>query len=148
MTYQHGKAIQGGTPLTPQELDTLAQDQIEALRSTLKRFAPRRKSKDVLNQRLAEEMRLVQRMLELLEDEARRRGDNRTAKSVERAEDALSDIAEIVEADDRCEAMGDIDETMARRLKRRSIEGRDGPCDELSEDGERAALTRLTAAGF
>lgn len=133
MVYQNAKALEGGTPLTPEELDTLAVDQIAALRDTLKRYAPRRKSDDVLNQRLAEELRLVQRMLEFLEADASKRGDRAGAKQLERAEEVIEDIADVVEADDRCEAMGDIAEDMARRLKRRSIEGGDGPCNSLQK---------------
>lgn len=128
MTYQFGKAIDGGTPLTQEELDKLAADQIAALKQSLVPFKRPEKSDDVLDQRLSEELRLAQRILEMLESEARRRGDTEAANALDKAEDAIEDVADIIEADDRCEAIETVDDDMARRLTRKSIDGEPGPC--------------------
>ena len=90
----------------------------------------REKTDDLLSVRLAEELRLVARMLDLLEDQATAKGDTAAARNLHDAEEAVEDVAEVIEADDRCEAVEDVGSDMARRLLRRSLDGETGPCDK------------------
>ena len=125
MEILHGKAIEGGRPLTEAELETLARDQLEILRQSFSAKPALAKTDDVLSLRLAEELRLVSRMLDMLES----RVSPEAAKQIDTAEDAIDDIADIVEADDPCDAMATVDSDLARRITRRSLDGSGGPCD-------------------
>ncbi|MGB3753703.1 MAG: hypothetical protein WA954_07375 [Parerythrobacter sp.] len=125
MTYLHGKALFGGREITEQEMDDLAREQLEALRGSFTK-AKGAVTDDTLSQRLAEELRLVKRMLELAEMGVQ----NPVAKrELQRSEDAIEDLAEVVEAEDRCDAIGNIDEDIARRMTRRALDGSGTPCD-------------------
>ena len=83
------------------------------------------KTDDIVKLRLAEELRLVSRMLEMVES----RVAPDAAREIERAEDAIEDVADIVEADDPCDAIETVDPDLARRITRRSLGGEAGPCD-------------------
>ena len=126
--YISAKAISGGKPLTDTELENVARDTLRQLKDSFVK-ADVGRTQDVLSQRLAEELRLVSRMLDMLKEENRRSGRVQAAKSLHRAEEAVDDVADVVEADDRCAALDDIDNDMARRLTRRSLYGEAGPCD-------------------
>ncbi|TMM48848.1 hypothetical protein [Qipengyuania marisflavi] len=128
MNYVTGKAISGGTPLDSAEIESLATTHLSALREAMRRPEVE-KSGDVLDQRLGEELRLVQRMLEMIEADMRRRGDKIAADAIEQSEEAIEDLADIVEAEDRCDAIATADEDMARRMTRRSLDGGAVPCD-------------------
>ena len=134
MGYVQGKAIEGGTPLSAEELDTLARDQIAALKQTLAQRIPVRKSRQLMDHRLAEELRLAARVLDLLEKDARRRGDRDAEKVLSHVEEAVDDVAEIIEAEDRCEALEKVDADMARRIRRRSLDGDGSPCDPMERE--------------
>ncbi len=125
MELLHGKAIAGGRPLTEAELETLARDQLEVLRQSFSAKPNVEKTDDVLSLRLAEELRLVSRMLELVEN----RVSPAAAKEIETAEDAIDDLADIVEAEDPCDALENVGSDLARRITRRSLDGSGGPCD-------------------
>ena len=125
MELLHGKAIEGGRPLTEAELETLARDQLEVLRQSFSAKPRAEKTDDVLSLRLAEELRLVSRMLELVEN----RVSPAAAKEIETAEDAIDDLADIVEAEDPCDALENVGSDLARRITRRSLDGSGGPCD-------------------
>ena len=129
MDMNFGKAISGGQPLSDDELETRARDQISALVDSFAKAPENEKTTDVLSRRLAEELRLVQRMLELVEQNMKSKGNHEAAKEIQRTEEAIEDIAEVVEADDRCDAIEDVDEDLARRLTRRAMDGRGTPCD-------------------
>ena len=124
MELLHGKAIEGGRPLTEAELETLARDQLQVLRDTFSRL-PAEKTDDVVSLRLAEELRLVARMIDMLE----KRVSPDAARELDKAEHAIEDLAEIVEADDPCDAIEQIDPDIARRITRRSLGGEAAPCD-------------------
>ncbi len=126
MTYLHGKAMFGGREITEQEMDDLAREQLKALQDSFSKQGASEKTDDVLSRRLAEELRLVKRMLELAEERVR---DPQAKRELQRSEDAIEDLAEVVEADDRCEAINDIDEDIARRMTRRAMDGSGTPCD-------------------
>ena len=128
MTYENGKAISGGAPLSQDEIDGLARQQLDALRKAFGGRYQGTKSDNLLDQRLAEEMRLVQRMLEMVENAMRQRQQYDAANAIERAEDAIEDIADVVEAGDRCAAIGTIDPAIARRLNRAGLDDNGKPC--------------------
>ncbi len=121
-----GKAISGGRPLTKDELDGLAKDQLAALRQAFTRHPALEKTDDAMDLRVAEELRLVERMLEMVEA---RVADPAAKKSLQQSEDMIEDLATIVEADDPCEALSRVDPDLGRRLTRRSLNGEAGPCD-------------------
>lgn len=125
MELLHGKAIAGGRPLSEAELETLARDQIEVLRRSFSAKTQVGKTDDVLSLRLGEELRLVSRMLELVEN----RVSPAAAKEIETAEDAIDDLADIVEAEDPCDALENVGSDLARRITRRSLDGSGGPCN-------------------
>ncbi|RDC60581.1 hypothetical protein HME9302_01793 [Alteripontixanthobacter maritimus] len=129
MSFQYAKAISGGTPIDDDEMERLAQTHLQALRESFRPQIVVEKSQDVMEHRLAEELRLVARMLDLVEQELRDKGNTRGADEIQRSEDAIEDLAEMVEADDRCDALENIDSDRARRLTRRSFDGTGGPCD-------------------
>jgi len=131
MELKHGKAISGGRELTEDELKDLAHEQLASLREAFSAKGPRRgdKTDDTMSRRLADELRLVQRMLELVEAEMDRKGQHVAAREIEKGEEAIEDIADIVEADDRCEALEDVHEDIARRITRRALDGSGSPCD-------------------
>lgn len=124
MTY--GKAISGGRPLTEDELEGMAVQQLDALRQVFAQHPALGKTDDVLDLRLAEELRLVERMLELVEAQV---NSPAAKKSLQQSADMLDDVAKIIEAGDGCEAIGRVDEDMGRRLTRRSMDDTAGPCD-------------------
>lgn len=129
MTYLHGKAISGGRALSEEELEGLAVQHFTAMQETFAAQPAIEKTDDVLSLRLGEELRLVKRMLELAQAEMERVGKPAAAKALQQSEDAIEDIAEVIEADDRCDAVEAIDPDLARRLTRRSIDGPAPPCD-------------------
>ena len=125
MEMTHGKAIAGGRPLSADELETMARDQLQSLRDSFAAKPQIAKTDDLISQRLAEELRLVSRMIEMVEN----RVSKQAAQELERAEDAIDDLADVVEADDKCDAVGTIDPDLARRITRRSLDGSAAPCD-------------------
>ena len=66
----HSDAIAGGRPLSDTELETLAHDQLVSLRQTFAARPTLAKTDDLVSQRLAEELRLVSRMIELAQERA------------------------------------------------------------------------------
>ena len=125
MSFLYGKAIEGGRPLNEDELKGLAREQLQALRESFKSKAPVEKTDDVLKQRLAEELRLVRRMIDLVEEQLQ----GAAARQLRDSEEAIEDIADVVDADDPCEAIENIGPDLGRRLTRRSLSGDAGPCD-------------------
>ena len=125
MTFLHGKAIEGGRPLTDSEVRDLAREQLQVLRETFSRKPELDKTADVLKLRLAEELRLVQRMIDLVESEL----GGAQAKQLQASEDAIEDIAEVIEAEDPCDAIQTVDPDLGRRLTRRALSGEAAPCD-------------------
>lgn len=129
MTYLSGKAIEGGTPLSDDEVGRLAEEHLRELKRSFSKPNSTARTQDELSRRLAEELRLVARMIDLLEQDMLAKGDSTAAQALERSEEAIEDVAEVIEAEDGCDALEDINPDMARRLTRRSIDGEPGPCD-------------------
>lgn len=128
--YSYGKAVSGGNPITEEQARSLEAEHLHALREHYRSKTPFTPSNNVLDQRVAEEMELVQRQLELVQSELKRRGFGGTlAERLEKAEDALDDLADIVGADDKCEGIARAAPELKRRLNRRALDGRPSPCD-------------------
>ena len=105
---------------------TRAHDQFLRLREAFPHPKGADRTTDLLSLRLAEELRLLQRVIEMVE-----RGlSGAEAKALRRTEAAIEDIADVVEAREPCDAIQTIDPDMARRLARRTIDGKDSPCEK------------------
>jgi hypothetical protein len=144
--YAFGKAISGGRPVDAEEMARLTQDQLADLKTQLSKPALE-KTDDELSRRIAQEVDYSRRLLEQVEAELRRRNgliadSGATLRRVEEAEEILEDLAAIVDAKNRCEAI-----KRARpggvqaRLLRRSIDGTGAVCDD-KPDRERGRLRR------
>lgn len=129
MSMNFGKAISGGRPLDDEEINNLARDQLSVLRKSLVKKPYSDKTDDIISQRLAEELRLVARMLEMVEKDMVARGNHQAAKQISQSEEVIEDIAEVVEANDKCEAIEHVDGNIGRRLIRRALDGSGTPCD-------------------
>ncbi len=131
--FAFGKAISGGTPITEDQIRALTRDQLVVLRE---RLAPRplEKTDDELSLRLAEEIDYSRRILEHVEGELGRRQKDpravdRAMQQIDEAESILDDVADIVEAKNRCEAVQNSKSApVKRRLLRKPFDGRPDVC--------------------
>lgn len=140
MGFQHGKAIFGGRELSADELRELPRAQFEAIRDSLYKKAEIEKSDDLIDQRIAEELRSAKRLVESVQEELNQQSAQ--AKRLDAAEDLIEEIADIVEAQDDCEAISQSDDDLKRRLLRRSIDGVGTRCDNQSDSRERGSRIR------
>ena len=127
MTYQFGKAVMGGTPIGPDDVRRIAVSHLERLKSLYSRPLPEA-TDDLLDLRIAEELDHVKRMLEMIEAEVGRRVPN-AAAPLASAETIIGDLAAIVQAKDRCEALAGTTPDLKRRLSRRTDDGATTVCD-------------------
>ena len=127
MSFEFGKAVYGGTPIGPDEVRRMTADQLTQLRALYNRPSPAR-TDDVLDQRIAEELQHVKRMLELVEREVARRVPG-VVPRLDTAEAVIGDIATIVESKNRCEGLAEAAPDLKRRLRRPTPEGGKGVCD-------------------
>ncbi len=122
--YLFGKAVAGGTPLTPEEMALATRDQLSDMKARLGRPASARTG-DSLMLRLAEELDYAHRLLEGVEAEMERRaalGDGPLRRQVSDADRIIEDVAAIVAAGDRRAAIANVrSDEMRRRLLRGSL---------------------------
>ena len=126
MSYQFGKAVFGGKPVSEDAVRDLEVERLQAMWRQLRRPTP---SDDPLDQRLGEELAYAQRLLALAEAELKRRGLATVLREVEEADAVIGDVAGVVEAKDPCEGVARASAPVKRRLLRgggESICGRDG----------------------
>ncbi|WP_336986099.1 hypothetical protein [Altererythrobacter aquiaggeris] len=126
MTYDFSKAFSGGRAVTQEDIRALPAQQLSAMREFFRKPDLER-TDDVIEQRLSEDLEGVKRMLENLDHELNGRAD--LCRQLDHAGDAIEDIADIVGAADKCEAIGQSDDEMKRRILRRSLDGSGMPCD-------------------
>ena len=129
MTFSFGKAISGGRPIDADEARQLEVEHLHALRDHYRARVPLKPSENLLDERIAEEVEMVARQLELLEAELKRRGNPALAERLDKAEHRLEDLARIVGADDKCEGIGRAEPELKRRLNRRALDGSASPCE-------------------
>ena len=121
MSFQFGKAVFGGTPVSEADVRQMSAERLRKLKEQLAR--PER-TDDVLDQRLAEELAYTKRLLELAEHELRRRGAPATVVgSLSEAETVIEDVAGVVEAKDRCAGVEQTSPAVKRRLLRGGMDG-------------------------
>lgn len=121
MTFQFGKAVFGGTPVSDAEIRAMSAERLQKLKDQLAR--PER-TDDVLDQRLAEELAYTRRLLDVAEHELKRRGAPAgVVSSIAEAETVIEDIAGVVEAKDRCEGVEAASPAVKRRLLRGAMDG-------------------------
>ncbi|WP_425230091.1 hypothetical protein [Sphingomonas sp.] len=121
MTYQFGKAVSGGRPITTDEIRDLQVEQLQALRRQLARPEP---TADPLDRRLAEELGYSERLLAMAEDELKRRGGPpAVVRALHEAATVVEDVAGVVEAKDRCEGVQRASPEVKRRLLRDGAAG-------------------------
>lgn len=130
MTVPFGKALSGGRPVNVDKARELKVEHLQALREHYRARAPLKPSNNVLDKRVAEEMEMAARQLELVEAELKRRGNPVLADQLDRVEHRLADLARIVGADDKCEGVARAEADLKRRLNRRTPDGRTSFCEK------------------
>ena len=88
----------------------------ERLQAMWRQLAAPPRTDDPLDRRLAEELAYARRLLEQTEAELKRRGLGTAA--VAEAETVIGDVAQVVEAKDRCEGVAMASAPVRRRLTR------------------------------
>ena len=140
MNFEFGKSIFGGREMTPEELQRIPQEELEAIRGRYTLPEPVEKTSDTIDQRLAEELQSAKRMVEAVKNEL----DRRSAKFavLDEADDLVEDVANIIEAADECEAISKTDPDLRRRLTRRSLNGDGTRCDDRGEASNGSRIRR------
>ncbi len=128
--FGFGKAMSGGTPVTADEIRKMRMNDLLALQESFAK--PKlKKSDDPVDQRVAEELDFAKRLLEIVESEIEARGvPASTVKKLEKVEDMLEDLSDIVEAEDKCEGVKAAkSEDLSRRMQRKDLFGENPICD-------------------
>ncbi|QTD55993.1 hypothetical protein [Parasphingorhabdus cellanae] len=128
--FGFGKAVSGGTPVTEDEIRKMRIDDLLTLRESFSK-PKQKKSDDPVDQRVSEELDFAKRLLEIIEAEIEARGmPASTVKKLERVEDMLEDLSDIVESDDKCESVKAAkSEDLSRRMQRSDLYGKNPICD-------------------
>ncbi len=146
MAFEFGKSIFGGRELSAEELQRIPQEELEAIRGRYTVPEPVEKTSDAIDLRLAEELQTAKRMVESVKAELDRRSSQHDV--LDRADDLIEDVAEIIEAANECEAIEKTDPDLRRRLTRRSLDGAGTRCDNhpSTPDGSRIRRKDLDGA--
>lgn len=129
--YNFGKAVEGGAPMSADEIKAMKVEHLHALKARLAAPPPLEQTDDTLSVRMAEELDYTKRLLETVEAEIKRRGvGNPALGRIEEAEALLDDLSTIVDAKDRCEGVRRADAPgLKARLLRRGLDGAAVNCD-------------------